>query len=199
MRLFIANPTRQTQVVHYRLDLDEAGGRNPNSRFQPARQQEVRPGRQVQLGGDMHLDQVNEVIDQLKIYGIIGVVDTKRLKAADLNNLRRSVVPYIFNIDQPVPAEAIRTVKDHNEALLVRDGGKRREKAAVASSDLIQKTVAQQFAEAGIPAEPSNRQTFGIEQEEQSEAGERPIAEGFRIDPNAPAPKGKGKGGGKRR
>ena len=190
-RLYIANPTKQTQVVCYRVDIDEAGERkDTNRRFQPARQQEIRPGQQIQLGSDFHIKQIEDIVDQLSTFGLIGVVDVPRLRAADLSNMRRNVVPYIFNIDRAVPAEAIRKVIAHNSSILIDDGRQRRAKSAVASSEMVQHAVAQQFAENGIDDKPADQIAVSFEQEEQSEAGEKTIAEGYHVVPNRGAATG---------
>ena len=103
MKLYIANPTKQTQVVCYRLDYGNDGAlKDTNRQFQPARQQEIPPGRQVQLGSDLHIKQIEDIVDQLKVYGLVGVVDVPRLRAADFDNLRAGIVPYVFNIDAPI-------------------------------------------------------------------------------------------------
>lgn len=198
MRLYIANPTRQEQVICYRADFANDGQRleADRTRFQPARQQSIPPGRQIQLGGDMHLNQINDIIEQLKPFGLIGEVDVPRMG--------RRVVPYVFQIDRYVSPEALRRVIDHNSGVLVEDGRQRRQKAAVATSDIVQNTIENQFNQAGVEAPPPNPVELGIEQLEQSELGEKTIAEGFRVnptdDPKVAAPaKGRGsKGRGRR-
>jgi hypothetical protein len=176
-KLYIANPTRQRQVVCYRLDFDRAGEPEMHRRFQPARQQDVEPGRQVQLGGDMHMTQITDIVEQLARYGLIGVVDVSRMQGK---------VTYIYNIDRPVPADVMRRVIAHNESVMVEDGRLRRMRAAVATNEIVQQTVSQQFAERGIEEAPSDRTTVVFEQEERSEAGEKPIAEGYKVSPDAP-------------
>lgn len=188
MKLYIANPTRQTQVICYRLDFNKNGERMEadRTRFQPAKQQDIPPGRQIQLGGDFHIHQIEDIVEQLKPFGIVGVVDVPRLG--------RQVVPYIFNIDVPVPAEAIRKVQNSNSAILIEDGKTRRAKAAVASNEIVQQTVEHNFRENGIDQKPSEKTTIGFEQLEQSEAGEKTIAEGYKVSALAPAhkpPKGR--------
>lgn len=176
-KLYVANPTRQRQVVCYRLDFTKEGDAEPQRRFQPARQQDVEPGRQVQLGGDMHMNQITDIVEQLARYGMIGVVDIPRMQGK---------ITYIYNIDRPVSAEALRRVVAHNESVLIEDGRGRRMRAAVATNEIVQQTVAQQFAERGIDESPADRTTVSYEQEEQSEAGEKPIAEGYKVSADAP-------------
>jgi hypothetical protein len=187
-KLYIANPTRQRQVVCYRLDFNKDGEPEGLRRFQPARQQDVEPGRQVQLGGDMHMNQITDIVEQLAAYGLIGVVDVPRMQGK---------VTYLYSIDRPVPAEAMRKVIAHNEAVLIDDGKGRRMRAAVATNELVQQTVSHQFAERGIDDVPVDRTSVTFEQEEQSEAGEKRIAEGYKVSPDAPMRPTPRKSGGK--
>ena len=174
--LYIANPTKQIQVVCYRLDYNRKGELEENRRFQPAKQQDIQPGRQALLGSnDFHMSQVEDIVTQLEPYGLVAAKETNRLPAKKIN--------YIFNVDQPVPAEVMRKVQAHNTGVAIQEGQERRAKAAVASNDLVQQTVQNQFLEQGIPAEPADSTTVAFEQLEQSEAGERRIEEGFEVVP----------------
>ncbi len=183
MKLYIANHTKQEQVICYRLDFYNDGTRieADRSRFQPAKQEKVPAGRQVQIGGDFHQNQIQDIIDQLKPYGLIGEVNVDEI----ISSHERKVVPYIFNIDRNVSLRALKNIMDYNAAILINDGQQRRAKAAVASSELVQNAVANQFAEAGIDQAPSDKVEFGFEQLEQREAGEKTIAEGYRIAPKS--------------
>ena len=186
-RLYLANCTRQNHVVCYRLDYDNGGNlKDINRRFEPAKQQDIPAGRQVQIGSDFHIRQIEDIVDQLSTYGLIGVVDVGRHKANDLKNLRSGVVPYIFNIDKVVPADAIRTVMAYNANILIDDGRLRRQRAAVASNEMVQTAVAHQFLDKGIDATPSKTLDVSFEQEEQTEAGEKTISEGYKVSPDAP-------------
>lgn len=175
MRLYIANPTPQRQLIYYRLDYDREGNqKDMNRRFQPAHQQEIAPGSQAQLGADMHKVQVADVIRQLQVYGLVSADEVAKVGHR---------IPYIFNLDAPVPADVMRRAQFHNNNVLVEDGRVRRAKAAVASNDLIQTTVHNQFLEHGIPAQPADSTVVSYEQEEQSEAEEKRIEEGYEVVP----------------
>lgn len=187
-KLYIANPTRQRQVVCYRLDFNTRGEQEPLRQFQPARQQDIDPGRQVQLGGDMHQNQITDIVEQLSRYGLIGVVDVPRMSGR---------VTYVYNIDRVVPQDVMRKVIAHNNAILIDDGRERRMRAAVATNDIVQQTVAHQFAENGIDQAPADRTTVAFEQEEQTEAGEKPIAEGYKVSMDAPHTRPPARKGGK--
>lgn len=186
-KLYVANPTRQRQVVCYRLDFNREGEREELRRFRPARQQDIEPGRQMPLGNDMHQAQITDIVEQLARYGMIGVVDVPRMSGR---------VTYVYNIDKPVPAEVLRKVIAHNEQVMIADGRDRRMRAAVATNEIVQSTVANHFAQQGIDQKPTDRTAVTFEQQEQSERGEKTIAEGYRVTPEAPTrprPKSRGK------
>ena len=182
-RLYIANCTKQNQTVYYRLDFNNRGEPEKNTRFQPAKQQEIPPGRQIILGGDFHPTQIEDIVQQLVPYGLIGVTDVPRQKV---------VAPFVFNVDRPVPADIMRNISAVNSAVQIEQGKMRRQKAAIAVNDLVSQRVAQEFLNQGITDEPTQDISLAIEQEDQSEAGEKMIAEGFKVDANAKAAPGKG-------
>lgn len=179
-RLYIANVTRQEQIVCYRLDFTKEGELQQNTQFRPHRQQNIPAGRQVQIGSDWHSKQIADIVDQLAKFGLIGVVDIPRIDGTCFH-------PYIYNIDKPVSVDAMRAVRDHNSAVKNREGTKRRKEAAVATNAIVQDTVAQQFAEKGIDASPSTSTDVVFEQQpaEGEEIEGKPISEGFRVRPDA--------------
>lgn len=127
-RLFIANVTRQNQVVYYRLDFNPDGTPNLNRHFQPAkRSPAIAPGRQIPIGGDLHVTQITSIVDQLNRFGMAGANETGRLNG---------FTPYLFNIDQPVPVNAIRAAVRHNDGIRIKEGNVRRENAAVAAASV---------------------------------------------------------------
>ena len=185
-KLFIANVGRQNQVVCYRLDYGKDGElKDTNRRFEPAKQQEIPPGRQVMIGGDMHMRQIEDIVDQLKPYGLIGALDAPR---------QQKIATLVFNIVNPVPAKTMESVRDGNAELQTAEGHDRRMKAAVATNDIVQNTVANQFLEKGIPDQPADKTVITFEQQEQSDLGEKTIAEGYRVEASTAAPP-KNKGG----
>lgn len=175
-RLFVANCTRQVQEVYYRLDFNADGAPEPNARFQPAKRQTIPPGRQIVLGGDLHIKQIEDIVDQLAKYGAVGTLDVPRLK---------KVAPYVCNVDKSVPVDVIRNVMTVNAGVLTQQGRDRRKKAAIAVDDTVANVVNSQFAEAGIPKEADQSVEVEFEQEEQSEAGEKRVEEGYRIEAKA--------------
>lgn len=190
-RLYVANCTRQFQEIHFRLDF--ASNENPMGRVPPAKRQTIPPGRQVPLGGDLHMTQVDDIVSQLKPYGLIGVADIGRVKG---------FTPYVFNVDKPVTPAQMRDVIQSNAEVKLKDGKDLRQMAAVASNEAVAHTVANEFAEKGIAADPNAEVEIEFEQLEDSNpediptgvraAGKR-VEEGYKID--AKSGSGRGKSG----
>jgi hypothetical protein len=180
-KLYVANTTKQNQRVYFRLDfdVDAEGRRSTILRFQPAKYVDIPPGQQRVIGGEIHQDQVESIVEQLRPYGLAGVTEVASLAA---------VTPYIFNLNQPVKADHIRYVMAKNEGLQIEEGRQRRAKAAIIMNETVSNAVANQFAQQGIQKEPVQDFEVEFEQLDQSEAGEKRIEEGYRIDPNAPPP-----------
>jgi hypothetical protein len=167
-RLYVANVTKQNCIVFYRLDYDRDGNPVGGTIFRPPTQQQIPSGRQVPLGGDLHSNQIASIILQLQKYGLVNEDELKRC---------RGKITWVANVDRPVSAESIRYANDHNDGLKMNEGALRRRKAAVAASSLVQTAVAGQEA----PQPPLQEFELSYEQEEQSEAGERRVEEGFRV------------------
>jgi hypothetical protein len=182
-KLYVANCTMQMQRVYYRIDfdVDKEGKQTIVRRFQPAKQVDIPSGRQTVVGGDLHADQIDDIINQLRTFGLMAVTE--------INNIR-SFTPFIFNLNFPVKEDAIRHVAAKNQGLKIEEGKQRRAKAAVVMNDIVANTVANKFADEGIPKEPTQDFEIEFEQLEQSEAGEKRIEEGYRMDPKAPPPPG---------
>lgn len=201
MRLYIANCTKQIQQIQYRADFpSEQNG----ARFTPPRMQEIAPGRQVQLGGDMDISQIEDIVQQLTPYGLVAVADVPRMrttvKSLDLSKI--TTTPNVFNIDRPVPVEIMRHISSNNAEILSDHGRLRRQRAAVAVNDLVQRKVNDEFVQNGLEEVASDRVDTSFEQLDQSEHGEKPIAEGYRVRAAAPqedAPSRRGRGKAKKK
>lgn len=190
-KLYVANCTKQNQIVYFRLDFNDDKTRN--TRFQPAKQQQIRPGRQVPLGGEfVHMMQVEDIVKQLTRHGAAFVADVPRLKR---------IAPYLMNIDKPVPEEAIRMVNDINSKTLVAQGRIRRQRAAVVANEAVTHAVANMAAEEGVEDDVAPAPTdVTFEQLDQSEAGESRIEEGVHVRPDGePAAPTRGNRGRNRR
>ena len=166
-KLYIANTLKQAQIVFYRMEFDSDGGPNAMRRFQPAKQSPTIPkGRQIVLGGDLALPQIENIVAQLTRVGLVAEKDINRLAG---------LVPYLYNIDQPVRAESIRRVLDHNSGVLVGQGRVRREAAAIAASASLE-SEAQQAQISPTLYEAS------IETEEPGENDVGTVDEGYRVE-----------------
>jgi hypothetical protein len=162
-RLYVTNVSRQRQVLCYRLDINRKGEVDPRMANRAALQQAIDSGNQAVVGGDLHPDQIAQIVDQLSAYGMVGVVDVP-------NNLR-GPVPFIFNIDAPVPRNVAMAVVQHNSGVKLADGAKRRERAAVAANEALKSKI------------DDTPQVFDVEfeQEEVSDLDEKAIAQGFHV------------------
>lgn len=179
-KLFVANCTRQVQEVHFRLDFTDAGQPNPQARFQPAKRMTIPPGRQVPLGGDLHMSQVDDVTKQLETFGLTALADVPRS--------RGKLIPLLYNVDTPLKPSQIEAVMNANAGILVEQGRERRQAASIATNALVDQVVANEFAAVGLEAQTGPKVEVEFEQLEQSEAGERKVEEGYRMDAKAKPP-----------
>lgn len=170
-KLYIANVTTQFQIVNYRLDYMSDGARDPRVVIPPRSTPPIPAGRQIQLGGDMDLSQIDSVLDQLRPYGLMAQKDINRLPAGQK-------VTYVSNVDREVSADAIRAAHAHNTGVKIASGAIRRKQSAVAASDIVRNVVNEK---SDVPA-PLTAFDISIEQEDQSEFGERRIEEGHTVD-----------------
>ena len=175
--LYIANVSRQRQIVNYRLDVDRKGIYQERMRLQAPRQEILAPGKQSIVGGDLGPEQIAQIIEQLEVYGLVGQVDVP-------NNLH-GVAELVFNIDVPVSKHTLEVVHAHNMGMKIEEGTLRRHRAAIAANQALVRESGE------IPP------VFDVEfeQEEVSEMGEKSITEGFHVVPNpgpqAPTPRKK--------
>lgn len=175
--LYVANVTNQVQLISFRLDYDREGNPEKDSRFQPAKQQIVDPGRQVILGGrNLHATQVASLIRQLEKYGLT--------KFDDLDKVGRDQkVPYLYREDLAVPPESMRRIDFHNRMVKTADGKHRREQAAIATNETVQKAVENSLLEQGITDHvPPESTSVAFETvDAPSDVESDSIAEGFDI------------------
>ena len=171
-KLFIANCTKQAQNVYYRFDFDKEGNHDDADKFRAPRMEPIPSGEQRAIGGELHKAQLISIVDQLGHYGLC--------RFDEVSKTKDFTVPFIYSEDLPIPAAAIRRQYDINQGVLVVQGGKRRAAAAIA----VNKTVVE-HASISQPKLTS----VEFEQQNQSEAGESRIEEGFNVRPDA------GKGG----
>lgn len=176
MKLYIANCTQQTFMCNYRLI------ESPRPHAQP-----ITAGGQIIVAKpDLNLPQIEDIIRQLRKYGL--------LTLEEASQLRRSDPPCTLacSIDKVISVETIQKIMLHNQGVLFLNGKRFREEAAIATSN--------QLGEMNRTAGETLEMTI---QEEKPGSGDHsgvaPINEGLRIDTGKPresAPRGRGKRGG---
>lgn len=181
--LYIANTTRQRQIIYYRLDFNFEG--NPNAQNGKACPSvPIEPGKQMMITGDhLHMKQIESIVSQLSRYGLQGESDIRAAKGK-----QRFVIPFVFNVGAVVSKKVIEDVLARNEALVGNQGQERRRLAAINVNHKVQTTVAESLLQNGINPELgalTRPIEVEMEQMEQTEAGEKTIAEGYRITDEA--------------
>jgi hypothetical protein len=169
MRLYIANTTHQRQEVYYRLDFVPEG--SSALRANNVKKIIIEPGRQVTVGGDLLPEQAQTIMDQLAIYGGIGVEEVSRIP----NNKK---VSYLMSFGKEIPMKLIRMMDEHNKWIMTGEGDERRRMAAIAAHPVIDSQI-------------DNLKRLDIEMvEAPPEAGDpdpvgKPLDFGAHIDPTA--------------
>lgn len=168
MRLYISNVTSQRRVVFYRLDFVNEG--NPAARANNLKNITIDAGKQITIGGDLTPEQAQMIMDQLAIYGAVGV--------EEINRLPRVKIPYVLSFGKEIPMRIIRMVDEHNKNLLTNEGNKRREQAAIAAHPLVDQQIDNlkrfDVEMLEVPPEPGDPEPVG-----------KPLDFGAHIDPNA--------------
>lgn len=168
-RLFVANCTNQNYTFYYRLDF-RAEGQDINPNLKIPKTLPIRSGRQIPFPGDLHEQQIKELISQLRRYGALDVSEVK--------GKIRTVVPLVFSIGSPVSEHIMRHVHGLNNGIKINEGEVRRSAAAVAANEALTSHVGDAPPEFEV----------SIEQEGESGLGEKPLAVGFRRDDAKPGP-----------
>jgi hypothetical protein len=124
MKLFIANCSHQIQLFSCRVPEE----RKPRS-------QPIFLGRQIQLSGELTMDQIEAVIGQHTKYG--GIVVT-------VAHTYRGYAPIVFSIGKPVPAKTMNARIEMNRNVLQQRGQQFRTEAAIAASTYIKNQILRQ-------------------------------------------------------
>lgn len=161
--LYIANCSFQRQTITYSITVDKNGDYSERLARQGFRQETIERGKQVPVGGDLSMPQIQEIIDHLTPYGLVAEMD--------IPNSLSGVHSLAFNIDQPIKRNSLEQLHAHNTGVRTGVGTKRREAAAVAANQVLALTV--QDAPKVFDIE--------FEQEEVSELGEKSITQGFHV------------------
>ena len=118
MKLYIANLTHQRQDFQYRLPEDGK-----------IRKQTIEIGEQIQISGDLNTPEIDAIIEQHAIYGLINVTDIDRTKA---------FAGTCYSVGKPVNMERVRYAILHNQEVLEERGRDLRKEAAVAANNSIE-------------------------------------------------------------
>ena len=164
--LYVANTTHQVFRWFYRLDFS-IGQSELQAKIRPPREQPIAPGRQERIPGDLHIGQIEELVSQLTDFGAVSFDEVKRCDKA-------KVIPLIWSVEKPISKAAIEYILDHNKKVLREQGKRRREMAAIVSSEsLAEKLI-------------NEPRVFDVEFEEidtgEVERKEPLLAEGFHVD-----------------
>ena len=187
MRIYVANCTTQIQQINYRLDFQTSGGESPLAAMRAPRRQDIPPGRQAPIGGDLTQEQVDSIVKQISAFGALRVGDVSRSGRK---------IHLVYDIDKPVPDKIIRSVNEYSKDVLSHEGELRRKHAAIVANDIVTNAVAEQLAITSVADDVAPRD-FRVEVEQLD--GENRIEEGFRVDPDAkPQPPPAYKGGRRR-
>lgn len=153
MKFFLANVSRHDRNFNYRLP------ENVKAITQP-----VRLGQQVTLVGDHNAPQIDSLVAQVEALG--------GRRVGEYDDTKGKVVPYLYNVDAAIKVSEMREVMRHNTGQLVLQGKKMREAAAIATSQSI---------ESMAPGTLTDLE-MSIQEDSNPQAGEKPIAEGVRVD-----------------
>lgn len=178
MKLYIANVSQQIHTVNYRLP------ENPKALSQP-----IGAGAQILVANRELTDkEIDSVIDQLSRYGLIGVEDVKN---------SRKQFPWVYSVGKPVPADIMRLAVFRNIGVLSEKGQKARMAAAIATNNAIDNMADAE----NLPAVQAL--SMSVEEEKPGDIeraeGEKPIAEGVRMDLTDGGKGNKGRGSSKTR
>ncbi len=117
MHLFIANGTQQIQDFHYRV---------PDSN--KVRQQKIAIGGQIRISGDLTTADIDAIVDQHKIYGMI---------PAEEIFSGRDPAPTAYRVGKAITQEEIFQLTQRNEGVLVERGKETRKNAAIGLASML--------------------------------------------------------------
>lgn len=117
MKMFIANCTKQPWEVWFRI---------PGTR--DARTQAIGVLGQEQISGDLMPEEVDAIVEQLSIYGMVHVNEVDRAKP---------FVGLCYSLDKPISVSKIGHTLEHNQEIMERRGEETRKAAAIKTSDFL--------------------------------------------------------------
>jgi len=116
--MFIANCTNQVQDFHYRLP------ENPK-----VLKQTIPIGGQIQIPGDLSTPDIEAIVRQHTVYGMVSVQEIDRTK---------DFIGICYQLDRKVDMERVKRAAIHNLGVLNERGRKLRQEAAVAVNNAIE-------------------------------------------------------------
>lgn len=122
-KLFIANTTKQHHDFAYRI-----------AEERQARQETIRAGTQMAIGGELTHDVIVSIIQQHEAYGLRDATTISRM---------RDFVGLCYSIDKPVPLDNMLYTFEKNDETLNDRAANRREQAAAAIAQNIQSSAAE--------------------------------------------------------
>jgi hypothetical protein len=168
--LFIGNATRQNYDCRYR-ELES----------NVIRMQQIRPGSQKRLTGDLNQPQIDHIISQLAKYGLV---------AEDRIDQSRELHGICYSVDRPIAAVRLQYLMDANMRQLIKLGEEIRRVNAVALATNVNNTMT------AAEQPPVETVEVTVQQENQDPGNDVPqLSEGHLIS-RAPAPRpvsGRGK------
>lgn len=157
MQMYVANCSHQNHTINYRL---------PGS--DKIVQLDVGMGRQIPLASRDGFDslEVEAVVKQLSIYGMIDVKDANRAEG---------VVPLVYSIDKQVPSDAMTKIIHHNRGVMSSQGARRRKESAIAAIGAMD-TEESPIKKLEMSIEEASSGSMPVAE------GDKPIGEGFKYD-----------------
>lgn len=157
MQLFIGNATRQVFDFVYRVP-----------EYTGIRSQKIPIGAQVAISGELQRDDVDYIIKQHLVYGLISVDAIKDTKA---------FCGICYSVDKPISVQGLTILMDHNQRALVERGKQIRQESAVAASGIMETSL----EEAGRPETLTDFQVSAVEENHDDSSPEPALAEGFQV------------------
>ena len=117
--MYIANGTHQAIDFQYRLP-----------EYKTYRQQMIPIGGQIKISGELNEKQIDIIAQFHAKYGMI--------RSNELSQFRGYLIPYIYSVDTPIPADIIADLIIHNREINKIKGEKLRAEAAIAVNQMIE-------------------------------------------------------------
>jgi hypothetical protein len=122
MKLFVANGTHQNIDFQYRLP-----------EYKTYRMQQIPIGGQIKLSGELNEKQIDIIIQFHLKYGMV--------KYTEISQFKGFLIPYVYSIDEPIPAVSIVELIIQNREFNKVLGEKLRAEAAVAVNAQIEENA----------------------------------------------------------